>query len=484
MHLQASRKEDTTPFMSGGAGTVLSRGAVSLMPFDLCTEYFLQRKPCMQSDWMLGRCAHASGVFSLPLLQCGLGSVTCHPDRTLDDASLVTEMERISSKLQQGGCAFVQQTHRNWVDGQGHGCIRGDNLSTALHNASLQLCDAVSRHASISHGVQFLDQQSHSWAVCPSGARPLAPSATSHEPPLEREAAREERTVVPSKVLQPAAGLSLRQPVTASCPAVECPFLLYHFVPYGYNFGDAAGRKIFDFAAALSGLGPCSATRDASLRPIVIGLGSVLHHVAEPAHGGRPLHPPKSHAVVWGAGSIGFSEHALPKNQDSFAAHGGRFDIRAVRGPLTLSLLRATGMLQAEDQAARNAADVALGDPGLIMPLIYPRCRRQCARSQKSPGTHRRLCVISHKNDARYYRAIADGTAPQAVRDAELGGLPLPSFRYAHLTAFEPMLEYILQCPLVVSSSLHGVIFAEAFGVPARWLSPQHPTNGSRRSEQ
>ena len=36
------------------------------------------------------------------------------------------------------------------------------------------------------------------------------------------------------------------------------------------------------------------------------------------------------------------------------------------------------------------------------------------------------------------------------------------------------MLEWILGCGLVASSSLHGLIFAEAFGVPARWLALRH----------
>jgi len=41
------------------------------------------------------------------------------------------------------------------------------------------------------------------------------------------------------------------------------------------------------------------------------------------------------------------------------------------------------------------------------------------------------------------------------------------------------MLNMLLDCGLVLSSSLHGLIFAEAFGVPARWLQ----LRGSARSE-
>ena len=35
------------------------------------------------------------------------------------------------------------------------------------------------------------------------------------------------------------------------------------------------------------------------------------------------------------------------------------------------------------------------------------------------------------------------------------------------------MLEALLPCELVISSSLHGIIFAEAFRIPARWLAPR-----------
>jgi hypothetical protein len=41
------------------------------------------------------------------------------------------------------------------------------------------------------------------------------------------------------------------------------------------------------------------------------------------------------------------------------------------------------------------------------------------------------------------------------------------------------MLNMLLDCGLVLSSSLHGLIFAEAFGVPARWLQ----LRGSAHSE-
>ena len=49
-------------------------------------------------------------------------------------------------------------------------------------------------------------------------------------------------------------------------------------------------------------------------------------------------------------------------------------------------------------------------------------------------------------------------------------------------TGVEDMVEFLLGCELVVSSSLHGIIFAEAFGVPARWWAP--PNGGAARTER
>ena len=43
----------------------------------------------------------------------------------------------------------------------------------------------------------------------------------------------------------------------------------------------------------------------------------------------------------------------------------------------------------------------------------------------------------------------------------------------------ERVIEFLLNCKLVVSSWLHGLIVSEAFGVPARWLS----VGGSAHSE-
>eukprot|EP00959_Pyramimonas_sp_CCMP1952_P176128 3680485-Pyramimonas_sp.AAC.3 len=38
------------------------------------------------------------------------------------------------------------------------------------------------------------------------------------------------------------------------------------------------------------------------------------------------------------------------------------------------------------------------------------------------------------------------------------------------VAGFREVLEQLMECGLVISTSLHGLIFAEAFGIPARWV--------------
>ena len=58
------------PFACGGAGTVLSRTALQRIDWLACMRTFAGK--CLQSDWMLGRCAYDHGVAAEQSMSCGV----------------------------------------------------------------------------------------------------------------------------------------------------------------------------------------------------------------------------------------------------------------------------------------------------------------------------------------------------------------------------------------------------------------------------
>jgi pyruvyltransferase len=147
----------------------------------------------------------------------------------------------------------------------------------------------------------------------------------------------------------------------------------------------------------------------APVRARLLTVGSVLHL----AHDGD---------VVWGSG-------LNPKTGgDPVAA---RLDIRAMRGPRTAELL--AGRLG-------SAVPGASGDPALLIGCLFPHLVRPAGERD------REVTIVPNLNEL----TLAD----RAV-----------------LNPRDPMrrvLRTLARSRLVVGTSLHGVILAEALGVPAR----------------
>lgn len=112
-----------------------------------------------------------------------------------------------------------------------------------------------------------------------------------------------------------------------------------------------------------------------------------------------------------------------------------RARILALRGPLSA--------------ARAQAAPVAMGDAGLLCPMLLP--------GTQSPQV--RLGIVPHYRDkqSRAVAAIADRLKEQ-VRIVDVQADPIT------------VLREIAECEVVLSSSLHGLIAAEAFGRPTGWL--------------
>lgn len=125
--------------------------------------------------------------------------------------------------------------------------------------------------------------------------------------------------------------------------------------------------------------------------------------------------------IIWGTGSI---------------RAGGLGAIRqpagsiflAVRGPLTRNLIRGN-------------VPRAYGDPAILLPLIY------------NPRTEKihKIGIIPHSTEQNIVK-------------------PKQGEHFIDITLpWKKVIEEIKSCEKIISSSLHGIICAEAYGIPAQW---------------
>ncbi|WP_159993821.1 polysaccharide pyruvyl transferase family protein [Roseomonas sp. 18066] len=131
--------------------------------------------------------------------------------------------------------------------------------------------------------------------------------------------------------------------------------------------------------------------------------------------------------VIWGSGFIA-SKDKVPALRA----------IHAVRGPLTRAKLIAAG----------RDCPAVYGDPALLMPMFY----------RPAVAVEHDLGIIQHFREA--------GVDPLPRIPAGL------KVRIIDITGgITEVLDAILSCREIVSSSLHGLIAAHAYGVPASWIS-------------
>ena len=197
---------------------------------------------------------------------------------------------------------------------------------------------------------------------------------------------------------------------------------LLYLNPYGGNFGDEMGVdiarrlcdkriRVKDLAIEKRFLG-----RSWVRRPGVMALGSILHYS-------------RSGDVVWGTGINPFWQRKVRLEWDPQT-----LDIRAVRGPLTAEYLN-------EEYGLDLPLSPVYGDPGMLVARLFPE--------------------LGQGETARKYGITPHYLDMETVQDHED---VMPPNR-----AWRDLVEFILGCEMIVSSSLHALIVAEAFKVPARW---------------
>jgi hypothetical protein len=211
------------------------------------------------------------------------------------------------------------------------------------------------------------------------------------------------------------------------------------------NLGDALSAVMVSLLAGL----PVEHIAHESKRLRMAAVGTIGHSLKE------------GEVVVWGTGSSRWRNPSAPADQRVPVAPlpGTRLHIAATRGPVSRRIL-----------GGKDAAGPAVyGDPVWLLPRFHPAPRQKKWK----------LGVIIHLADLQD-RSFDVRPKAEHIRyeiPAELAG----DVRLIHtvtpigLDGMRVRLDEILECERIVSTSLHGMVFAESYGIPCLYFSPRAP---------
>lgn len=175
------------------------------------------------------------------------------------------------------------------------------------------------------------------------------------------------------------------------------------------NFGDALNVWLVE--------------RISGKKVIFTGRGSgVAHHIVC----GSILNWAVNTSIVWGAG-LAYMEHEVCKDAQ----------IKAVRGPLSYIRAKLCGC----------DIEPIWGDPALVLPMFY--------RGDEEHEKKYQLGVVPHYMDV-YAASVNYGN----------------DFRLTVIDPLQPVEDFIdavLSCKRIISSSLHGLVVADAYKIPNLW---------------
>lgn len=141
----------------------------------------------------------------------------------------------------------------------------------------------------------------------------------------------------------------------------------------------------------------------------------------------------RRNTVVWGTGIIDKTTRALPDAK-----------YLAVRGYKTLEKL---------NEANVDTNNIAIGDPALLLPRIY----------QPTVTKQYKLGIIPHMVDhsfvMNYVKENKDMFPDTIVLDPN-----------TPVSKIENFIDDVNRCEKVISTCLHGLICAHAYGIPATWM--------------
>ncbi|MEO0821194.1 MAG: polysaccharide pyruvyl transferase family protein [Pseudomonadota bacterium] len=204
------------------------------------------------------------------------------------------------------------------------------------------------------------------------------------------------------------------------------------------NIGDALSAVV---VSGLSGL-PVLHTPAACERERLAAVGTIGHLQC----GGR-VH-------VWGTGfdaarnPVAAEERYAPPPQTELVVH-------ATRGPFSAAVLRRHGVQAPE----------VFGDPVYLLPRIFPL---DDVEKTHELGVVLHLTEIEPRNPTGMPKEVFPRyTVPEALS----GTVRLINmYADSSMEAFEAKLAEIASCRRILSTSLHGLVIADAYGVPSAWF--------------
>lgn len=199
-----------------------------------------------------------------------------------------------------------------------------------------------------------------------------------------------------------------------TCSALDDLPLYYWQQPTFVNFGDYLSVKLVE--RIIDGPVRIFKKKVKNNEKKLLAIGSIMSFAND-------------HDVIWGTGING---KLLNKKDYNFS----KLEIHAVRGPLTRQFLK--------EKFNINCAPI-YGDPALLIPYFFPEFEKQ-----EYPKYD--YIIIPHYSEKNFFPRGNDSNIVYAT------------------DPWEEILTKILDSRFVISSSLHGIIVAEAYGIPARLL--------------
>ena len=175
------------------------------------------------------------------------------------------------------------------------------------------------------------------------------------------------------------------------------------------NFGDYISLPIVEYMCKLNGISLDLTTKSTKH---LYAVGSIINFGYQDA-------------TIWGSGLISTEPSDLKWKSNFYR----KLDIRCVRGPETKRRLAENGY---------DVSQTKLGDPAILLPMIYAPTKEKELRPY---GVIHHYLVNSEDNSNYNIPILTDD--------------------------WRTVIDQIVNCQLIISSSLHGIIVAETYGIPA-----------------